>query len=203
MSSTPHQKKPAKKMKGDKKKPKSAKKKKKTSRGNNVPTPVVTDWPDINPPAFTPSPSPSVSPQKPAEVATTAPSPKKRFTAEEIDDIVRTNSDPVNGISLCIPRVFNNITAYRIKGVLIGLRWGYVERVDLIHKGSYKRAFIHFRPNSWNRGEDANNVLAALKQNKSIRVVYDDPWYWNITVSKCKRPTEAPKKRPRPSVFIQ
>ena len=39
------------------------------------------------------------------------------------------NSDPAEGVSLCIPRVFNNINYKRIKEVFIRMGWGYVERV--------------------------------------------------------------------------
>ena len=60
-----------------------------------------------------------------------------------------TNSNDANGISLCIPRMFNNIGFRRVKGVFIKQNWGFVERVDVIHYGDHKKAFVHFRPNSW------------------------------------------------------
>ena len=55
------------------------------------------------------------------------------------------NSQVENGISLCIPRMFNNIGHRRVKGVFIKQNWGFVERVDVIHYGDHKKAFVHFR----------------------------------------------------------
>jgi len=73
------------------------------------------------------------------------------------------NADPSQGISLCIPRVFNNIGWRRIKQVFIDLRWGFVERVDVIKLGKNKRAFVHFAPGKWNtRDQQAVDALAAL-----------------------------------------
>ncbi len=43
------------------------------------------------------------------------------------------NSDPEQGVSICIPRVFNNIGWRRIKQHIIDANLGYVERVDVVH----------------------------------------------------------------------
>ena len=42
------------------------------------------------------------------------------------------NSDPKKGISIVIPRVFNNISWRHIKKSIIDLRLGFVERIDVI-----------------------------------------------------------------------
>ena len=113
------------------------------------------------------------------------------------------NSDPHHGVSLCIPRVFNNINWRRIKQTFIDLRWGFVDRVDVIPMGNYKRAFVHFAPDKWNLGDrDAAGALAALKAGDEVKIVYDEPWYWKIGISRAERPAEAPKPKPRPKVQI-
>ena len=113
------------------------------------------------------------------------------------------NSDPEKGISICIPRVFNNIGWRRVKQVMIACGWGFVERVDMVSQGSYKRAFVHFAPGRWNtRNAGAMDVLAALKAGNEVKIVYDDPWYWKIGLSRSSKPDEAPKPAPRPHVQI-
>jgi hypothetical protein len=106
------------------------------------------------------------------------------------------NADPAQGISLCIPRVFNNISHYRIKKHIIEANLGFVERVDVIPVagGKFKRAFVHFAPNKWNmRDETARNALTALQDGKKIKLEYEAPWYWIVGISGAERPKEAPK----------
>ena len=109
-----------------------------------------------------------------------------------------TNSDPAKGISLCIPRVFNNIGWKRIKRHMIEANLGYVERVDVIPLGAHKRAFVHFRAGGWNmRDETARAALKALQEGKKIKLEYEAPWYWLVSISGAQRPAEAPKPRER------
>jgi len=114
------------------------------------------------------------------------------------------NADPASGISLCIPRVFNNIGWRRIKQVFIDLRWGFVERVDVIKLGKNKRAFVHFAPGKWNtRDQQAVDALAALQRGDEVKVLYDDPWYWKISISNSGKPADAPQPRARPATTIR
>ena len=110
------------------------------------------------------------------------------------------NSDPNQGVSLCIPRVFNNIGWRRIKQHMIEANLGFVERVDVIPVagGAYKRAFVHFAAGKWNmRDETAREMLTALQEGKKIKLLYDEPWYWLCGISGAERPAEAPKPRER------
>ena len=110
------------------------------------------------------------------------------------------NSDPNQGISLCIPRVYNNIGWRRIKQHMIEANLGFVERVDVIPVagGAYKRAFVHFAAGKWNmRDEFAREMLTALQEGKKIKLLYDEPWYWLCGISGAERPAEAPKPRER------
>ena len=117
------------------------------------------------------------------------------MTTQQIASLSGDNS---KGVSVCIPRVFNNIGWRRIKRAFIALNWGYVERVDVIPSGGTKRAFVHFAPDKFT----ADSVLAALREGKQVKIVYDEPWYWNISLSRSKKPDEAPKPAQRPQVQI-
>ena len=108
------------------------------------------------------------------------------------------NSDPAQGISLCISRVFNNISHYRIKKHIIEANLGFVERVDVIPVagGKFKRAFVHFAPNKWNmRDASSRDALKALQEGKKIKIEYESPWYWVVGISGAERPKEAPKRQ--------
>ena len=110
------------------------------------------------------------------------------------------NSDPAQGVSLCIPRVFNNIGWRRIKQHIIDANLGYVERVDVVPVagGKYKRAFVHFAAGRWNmRDATARAALKALQEGKKIKLEYEAPWYWLVSISGAARPDEAPKPKER------
>ena len=115
-----------------------------------------------------------------------------------VAEIVAHNSDPRNGISLCIPRVFNNIGWKRVKRHMIEANLGFVEAVHLIPRGQYKRAYVHFRANSWNmRDPVARQALTALQNGQKIRLEYDEPWYWEVSISRSERRAEVPKLKER------
>lgn len=110
------------------------------------------------------------------------------------------NSDPEQGISLCIPRVFNNISWKRIKGHIIDANLGFVERVDVVPVAgkNFKRAFVHFAAGKWNmRDATARQALKALQDGNKIKLTYEDPWFWLVGISGAVRPAEAPKPKQR------
>jgi len=82
-------------------------------------------------------------------------------------------------MSLFIPRVFLNITAERIKNCVENFGLGEVERVDLVLKGTYNAAYVHFK--CWN-----NTLFTARFQerasdpNQKCYLEYDTPWYWVV-----------------------
>jgi len=89
--------------------------------------------------------------------------------------------------SLCIPRVFNNITETRIRQVFDDLGLGKIRRIDIKdrknEKGdSFKRVYVHFDKWFWN--EDAQSARRKLVSGKEIKIVYDNPWFWKVSASK-------------------
>ena len=108
---------------------------------------------------------------------------------------IARNADPNQGISLCIPRVFMNIGWKRIKQSFIDADLGHIRRVDVMKmKGKdYKIAFVHFTPKRWNmRDAEARQALNVLQSGKPIRILYDEPYYWEVSISKLERPADAP-----------
>lgn len=115
-----------------------------------------------------------------------------------INEIAAMSGDNAKGVSICIPRVFRNIYAYRIKKSFIALDWGYVERVDVISSGNTNRAFVHFRPGKFT----ASKVLNSLCDGNEVKVIYDEPWFWKLSLSRSPKPKEAPEERPRPQFEV-
>lgn len=123
----------------------------------------------------------------------------RTFSAQQQANFAK-NSDPAQGVSICIPRVFNNISWKRIKGHMIDANLGFVERVDVVPVAgkNYKRAFVHFAAGKWNmRDATARAALKALQEGKKIKLEYESPWYWLVGISGAARPAEAPKPKQR------
>lgn len=108
--------------------------------------------------------------------------------------------------SICIPRVFKNIGEKRIRAIMYSLKFGFVERVDMVAKKNQKgeefwRVFVHF--SSWNeRSDPAMQVRAKLDSGDQVKIVYDTPWYWMISKSKTQRPEQRQDRGGRPAPFI-
>ena len=105
--------------------------------------------------------------------------------------------------SLCIPRVFPNITEQRIKEVLeVEFGLGEVERIDMVsmknEKGDqFKRVFVHFI--KWSTSDRTQVVRDALQNGEMVKIVYDDPWFWKIGKSHAKKPDHGRGKARRPT----
>ena len=108
--------------------------------------------------------------------------------------------------SLCIPRVFKNITEKRIRAIFYSLKLGFVERVDMVAKTSPKgddfwRVFIHF--SNWNeRNPSAMQMREKLDSGDRVKIVYDEPWFWLISKSSAPRPEQYERRSNRPAPFI-
>lgn len=131
--------------------------------------------------------------------------PNRRQTPTKID-YQYENSLDTNGISVCIRFAFKNITPQRVfaclkkaniefngRNTMVFL--GLIERIDqVIRKDGNKMFFVHFSPNSWGNTEAANHALDQLCDGE-LRVYYDEPYFWKLSISKSRRPRE--EDRPR------
>ena len=102
--------------------------------------------------------------------------------------------------SLCIPRVFPNITDERVANVIQELELGEIDRIDMVERETregelYQRVFIHFK--SWS--SSAEEVRERLVNGEEIKIVYDDPWFWKVSASRSKRP-RGPTERRAPRI---
>ncbi len=116
-------------------------------------------------------------------------------------------SIPPREPSVCIPRVFSNITDARVAAIFRELDLGDVERVDMVSierdgEDPYQRVFVHFT--SWADSADAKDVRARLLRGEQVKVVYDDPWWWLLSASRVPRPEDRQprERRSRPKPFL-
>ena len=128
--------------------------------------------------------------------------------------------------SICIPRVFSNITEARIRAIFNRLGFGELEQIDMVSRENdrgetFNRVFVHFK--SWNtdldnthfdgtnedelinafieRNEDTIRARFDLIVGNQVTLVYDDPWFWKMSASRSERPEERQRKqrsRPKP-----
>lgn len=93
--------------------------------------------------------------------------------------------------SICIPRVFSEITRRDIKDVFTKvLQESCIERIDMIRKkaknDNYQRVFIHLR--FWPDNDRANMIKDRLLNGQDIKVVYGEPWFWKCSASRVPKP---------------
>jgi hypothetical protein len=89
--------------------------------------------------------------------------------------------------SMCIPRVYPNISEGRIRKIFDELNIGVIDRVDIVSKATEKgekfnRVFIHM--DRWFHNSNASVARERLLGGKDIKIIYDDPWFWKVSAYK-------------------
>lgn len=104
--------------------------------------------------------------------------------------------------SIVIPRVFKNIGEKRIRAIVYKLRFGFLQRVDIVPKRGkeFNVVFLHF--SQWNTDPSSTAVRNKLDAGDQVKIVYEEPWYWLIKKSEATRPEDRPKREQRPAPFI-
>ena len=111
-----------------------------------------------------------------------------------------------NCSSICIPRVFNNITADRIRDVFAELFGDDgIDRIDMVPRTSpdgtkYWRVFIHFNAYP---GDVGATMRDRLEAGEVVKIVYDDPWFWKCSKSRVDKPKGGRRERRAPYIETQ
>ena len=107
--------------------------------------------------------------------------------------------------SICIPRTLNNITWRTVKDAfeaIIGK--GTVERVDLIGDRNgepFCKIFVHMR--YWPNEGEGVNIRERLLGGETVKIVYDNPWFWKCSASRLPKPVRDAPNRKKPFVEYQ
>jgi hypothetical protein len=101
--------------------------------------------------------------------------------------ISTSGAEDMCGPSLCIPRVFANITEKRVAFVVREVGLGEIDHIDMVPKTAedgtkFQRVFIHFK--RWNNSEAAQRARERVLSGKEIKIVYDDPWFWKLSANR-------------------
>lgn len=131
-----------------------------------------------------------------------------KMSASNFNSTSGSGSENMSGPSLCIPRVFANITDKRVAFVIREVGLGEIDHIDMVPKTAedgtkFQRVFIHFK--KWNQSETAQRARERVLSGKDIKIVYDDPWFWKLSANRAvqRAPREdgvkqRPQQRPRP-----
>lgn len=111
--------------------------------------------------------------------------------------------------SICIPRVYANITWKRVKTVFEQLDLGMIDRIDMVPRTDkdgtkFQRCFVHFK--TWGETDNAKAVRSQLDADGGeVKIVYDDPWFWKCFKSRVARPSQAPssKRHKTPTIELE
>jgi hypothetical protein len=86
--------------------------------------------------------------------------------------------------SLCIPRIENSITKNYIFNTFAKLKIGKIEAINEIplrNDTKHKRIIIKIL---WNESApNSINILSRLKNNETIKIVHNMPWYWKVVAT--------------------
>ena len=93
--------------------------------------------------------------------------------------------------SICIPRVFSNITRKDVAEAFERiLGKNCIDRIDMIYKreglDGYQRVFVHFK--KINASENYEIMADRLSSGQDVKVVYSEPWFWKCSVSRVPKP---------------
>jgi hypothetical protein len=95
--------------------------------------------------------------------------------------------------TLCIPRVYSNVSEQRIRSIFTDIKLGEIDHIDLISRKNdkgedFNRVFIHFK--NWYINSNANKAKDLLLSGKEIKVIYSDPWFWKISLYRKPNPNK-------------
>uniref|UniRef100_A0A6C0LIK0 RRM domain-containing protein n=1 Tax=viral metagenome TaxID=1070528 RepID=A0A6C0LIK0_9ZZZZ len=94
--------------------------------------------------------------------------------------------------SICIPRVFSNITKKDVVDAFEKiLGRNCIDRIDMIYKrdgiNGYQRVFVHFK--KINQSDNYDIMIDRFTNEQDVKVVYSEPWFWKCSVSRVAKPT--------------
>ena len=89
-------------------------------------------------------------------------------------------------ISICIARVFKNVSKRTIHSILNILQFGDIERIDLVSSKNpkFNIAFIHYH--RWNLQQI--EIRNAILTGKKVKIIYKDPRFWLLSLSHSPKP---------------
>ena len=90
----------------------------------------------------------------------------------------------MNPISICIPKIENDITQSVIFNAFKALEIGFIDKITILTNKTTtsRRAFIKFK--YMFKTDKTEEICKILKNDEYINVMYDFPHYWKCYLSK-------------------
>ena len=82
-------------------------------------------------------------------------------------------------LTLCIPRITRSTTKRFIFDKLKRLKWGFIDciREYNLKEDGFKMAIIKIKFNS---NDESKVYYEKLNEGATLKVVYDNPWFWRL-----------------------
>jgi len=82
-------------------------------------------------------------------------------------------------ITIYIPRVSVLVQRQKIFETFSNLRIGFIDKI-IEHPSktdnTSKRVLVRFK--TWVENDNSHLIMERFNDNKDIKIVYDDPWFW-------------------------
>ena len=78
-----------------------------------------------------------------------------------------------------IPRVSTSIQRQKIFEIFSNLRIGFIDKIiEYPNKidNTIKRVLVKFK--TWVINDNSHLIMKRFNENKDIKIVYSDPWFW-------------------------
>ena len=87
---------------------------------------------------------------------------------------------PSDMLEMCIPRIANYTPRDQIFTALCKLKIGYIKKLTELPiktEPNFKRILIRVQLNDT---ENAKKIKARMDEGKTVHLVYDMPWFWQL-----------------------
>ena len=112
----------------------------------------------------------------------------------------KMDGDKVPAFSVCIPRVFPNITERRVRKVFWNMGFPEIRAIDMVEcegkdkwtgeTTKYNRVFIHFvESDKQFYAKELYTNVEKIFNGEQMKVLYDAPWFWKVSLNTSRRPT--------------
>lgn len=82
-------------------------------------------------------------------------------------------------LTIYIPRVSTTITRQKIFEIFSNLKVGFIDKIieyPLKNDSTTKRVLVKFK--TWVNNKNSQIIMTRFNEDKDIKIVYDDPWFW-------------------------
>jgi hypothetical protein len=82
-------------------------------------------------------------------------------------------------LTIYIPRVSATIPRQKIFEIFSNLKVGFIDKIieyPLKNDATTKRVLVKFK--TWVNNKNSQIIMARFSEDRDIKIVYDDPWFW-------------------------